>query len=186
MRRTNVTRFTSLRSQKGAFAIELGFVLIGLCAIYLFATDLSHKLLVRAKLDRSSFALVNVIKERSRYFEADIAGRTNLQVSQQDLADLTAVASRMLDSSVENVALQIESYVIGESVVTHRSPKFSSLGCRTDSLSNYQALVPIEKGLSYPIYRVTLCEEHHSWFEAFSSGEDADIRLTSSSIMPGR
>jgi tight adherence protein F len=177
---------TSLRDQKGAFAIELGFVLIGLCAIYLFATDLSHKLLVRAKLDRSSFALVNVIKERSRYFDADIAGRTNLHLSQQDLVDLTAVASRMLNSSVEDVALQIESYVIGESAVTHRSPNFSSLGCETDSLSSYQSLVPVENGLSYPIYRITLCEKHHSWFEAFSSNQDADMLLISSSIMPGR
>jgi tight adherence protein F len=186
MSRNNAARFLCKRGQKGAFAIELGFVLIGLCAIYLFATDLSHKLLVRAKLDRSSFALVNVIKERTRYFEADIAGRTNLQVSQQDLTDLTAVASRMLDSSVEDVALQIESYVIGSGTVIQRSPKFASLGCQTDSLSNYESLVPIDKGLSYPIYRVTLCEEHHSWFEAFTSGGDADMRLTSSSIMPGR
>ncbi|USD61765.1 membrane associated secretion system protein [Vibrio sp. SCSIO 43140] len=174
------------KTQKGVFAIELAFVLIGICAIYLFATDLSQQLLVRAKLDRSSFALVNVIKERSRYFGADVAARSNLQVTAQDLSDLTAAASRMLNNSAEDVALQIESYVTDQGLVTLKSDKFTSLGCQTDTLSDYQNLIPVEKGVSYPLYRVTLCEEHHSWFEAFSAGGSTDMRLTSSSIMPGR
>ncbi|GAL29176.1 hypothetical protein JCM19239_2767 [Vibrio variabilis] len=30
-------------------------------------TDISHKILVRAQLDRTSFALVNILKERTRF-----------------------------------------------------------------------------------------------------------------------
>ncbi|MDF5295458.1 tight adherence pilus pseudopilin TadF, partial [Vibrio parahaemolyticus] len=53
-----------LRSrQKGSFAIELFFVLIAIVTIFYFMTDLSDKLMTRAKLDRSSFALVNILKE---------------------------------------------------------------------------------------------------------------------------
>ncbi len=88
----------SPKRQKGSFMVELVFILTALWGVYLFAADLSYQLLLRAKLDRSSFALVNVIKERSRYFEGDVLGGKNLAVTNADLEDLSKVASRMLDT----------------------------------------------------------------------------------------
>ena len=52
----------SKRRQQGSYTIELVFILVALWGVYLFGADLSYQLLARAKLDRSSFALVNVIK----------------------------------------------------------------------------------------------------------------------------
>ncbi|TOP05434.1 membrane associated secretion system protein, partial [Vibrio parahaemolyticus] len=76
--------------------MELVFVLVALWGVYLFSADLSYQLLVRAKLDRSSFSLVNVIKERTRYFEGDVLSGKNLALTNNDLEDFAEIASRML------------------------------------------------------------------------------------------
>ncbi|MCG9787143.1 tight adherence pilus pseudopilin TadF [Vibrio barjaei] len=177
----------SKRRQRGAFAIELAFVMMALCAVYLFSTDLSHQLLVRAKLDRSSFALANVIKERTRYFDADVAAGKNLTVTSSDLVNLTQVASRMLNTAPGNVALKIESLTNKTTVVGFTSNKFNSLNCQTDSLQDHADLAPVEKGVIFPLYRVSICQQQHSWFEPFiNGGTSTTVKIVSSSIMPGR
>ncbi|WP_406707658.1 tight adherence pilus pseudopilin TadF [Vibrio methylphosphonaticus] len=172
-------------AQQGSFAIELAFVLVGLCMIFLFSTDLSHKLLVRAKLDRSSFALVNVLKERTRYFSDDNGDVLDFDVTTQDLTNMSIVASRMLNIDQSQVAIQIESLVNG--VETHLpSQRFGQLACSGGGIEDYTDLVPVEDGVSHPLYRVTLCEEHDSWFESFTNGGNPKITIASSSVMPGR
>lgn len=157
--------------QGGSFAIELAFVLVGLCAIFLFSTDLSHKLLVRAKLDRSSFALTNILKERTRYFEADIATNKNVKVKKTDLEDLVQVASRMLNTAPENVALKVESMIDASEMTSFNSQKFDQLGCQVSDFSDFSELAPKDNAVVYPLYRVSLCETHDSWFDPFVGNE---------------
>ncbi|MFH0273454.1 tight adherence pilus pseudopilin TadF [Vibrio jasicida] len=177
----------STKHQKGAFTIELVFVLVALWGVYLFAADLSYQLLVRAKLDRSSFALVNVIKERTRYFDADVLAGKNLSVTNTDLEDLTQVASRMLDTTPDNVAIKIESLTNKANVAAFTSSKFNKLGCETDSILAHADLAPVEKGIVYPLYRVSVCEEQSSWFKPFfNGGTGTTVKIGSSSIMSGR
>ena len=173
--------------QKGSFTIELVFVLTALWGVYLFGADLSHQLFVRAKLDRSSFALVNVIKERTRYFEADVLAGKNLSVTHNDLLDLAAVAGRMLNIPPEDVAIRIESLTNKTNMTVFTSDKFKSLNCKTDSIRSYAELVPVENTVVFPLYRVSLCEEQTSWFKPFfNGGNSTTVAITSSSIMPGR
>lgn len=176
----------NLRTQRGSFAIELAFVLIGLCAIFLFATDLSHQLLIRAKLDRSSYALVNVLKERTRYFDADIVQGTGLSIDGNDLTNMQAIASRMLNSDSSGVAIQIESLLDGNVVNAIKSDQYRINNCQTNSIEDYQQLVPVENGVEYPLYRVTLCELHHSWFQSFFNSENDTFQIVSSSVIVGR
>ncbi|MCW8344684.1 membrane associated secretion system protein [Vibrio sp. ZSDZ65] len=179
-------KINARKNQQGSFAIELAFVLVGLCMIFLFSTDLSHKLLVRAKLDRSSFALVNVLKERTRYF-ADAEGQVlDFNVTQQDLDNMAIVASRMLNVSQNNVAIQIESLTDGPIVTQLRSRMFGQMSCNSGSINDYSDLIPVEDGVNHPLYRVTLCERHDSWFESFTNGGNPTITIASSSVMPGR
>ncbi|MGF1776243.1 tight adherence pilus pseudopilin TadF [Vibrio nomapromontoriensis] len=174
------------RNQQGSFAIELAFVLVGLCMIFLFSTDLSHKLLVRAKLDRSSFALVNVLKERTRYF-SDAEGQVlDFNVTAQDLDNMAIVAARMLNVSQNNVAIQIESLTDGPTVTSLSSRLFGQMSCNSGSINDYKDLIPVEDGVKHPLYRVTLCEKHDSWFESFTNAGNPTITLASSSVMPGR
>ena len=173
--------------QQGSFTVELLFILVALWGVYLFGADLSHQLLVRAKLDRSSFALVNVIKERTRYFDADVLAGQNLPVTDSELEDMAKVASRMLNTPVDNVAIKIESLTNKVNVAEFSTSKYRSLNCKTDSILEHADLAPIEKGVVYPLYRISLCEEQSSWFKPFfNSGTSTTVKIGSSSIMPGR
>tara|TARA_Y100000588_G_C14077468_1_gene848588 strand:- start:143 stop:703 length:561 start_codon:yes stop_codon:yes gene_type:complete len=180
-------RVCSASRQQGSFTIELLFVLIALWGVYLFAADLSNQLLTRAKLDRSSFALVNIIKERSRYFDGDVLAGQNVSVTRKELRDMVKVASRMLNTPVNNVAIKIESLTNNNNVAEFSSSKFRSLNCQTDSIIDHADLAPVDKGVVYPLYRVSLCEEENSWFKPFfNGGTSTTVKITSSSIMPGR
>ncbi|ARR47651.1 tight adherence pilus pseudopilin TadF [Vibrio campbellii] len=177
----------AIKYQKGSFMIELVFVLTALWGVYLFGADLSHQLFVRAKLDRSSFALVNVIKERTRYFDADVLAGKNLSVTNADLKDLAEVAGRMLDMPPEDVAIRIESLTNKTNLAVFTSSKFKSLNCKTESIRSYAELAPVENAVVFPLYRVSLCEEQTSWFKPFfNGGKSTTVAITSSSIMPGR
>ena len=186
MMRRNPGAFYGNR-QQGSFTVELLFILVALWGVYLFGADLSHQLLARAKLDRSSFALVNVIKERTRYFEADVLAGQNLSVTNSELQDMTKVASRMLNTPVDNVAIKIESLTNNSNVAEFSSSKFRSLNCQTDSIIDHADLAPVDKGVVYPLYRVSLCEEENYWFKPFfNDGTSTTVKIASSSIMPGR
>ena len=175
------------KHQKGSFMIELLFVVIALWGIYLFSTDLSKQLLLRGKLDRSSFALVNVLKERTRYFNANISRGLKLEVSQRDLENLQKVASRMLNVAEDNVAIQIESLTNKTSTIKFTSGQFLALNCSSKPLIERKTLAPVEKSIIYPLYQVSLCIEHKSWFAPFfNGGVDTRLKIQSSSIMPGR
>ncbi|CAH0529683.1 tight adherence pilus pseudopilin TadF [Vibrio hippocampi] len=190
MMRNNHSRLRSpsptVRKQRGSFAIELAFVLVGLCAIFLFATDLSYQLLLRANLDRSSYALVNVLKERTRYFDADITNQTGLELDSDDLLDMQTVAARMLNKQQDEVAIQIESLLSGSQVDTRMSDEYRTQNCSTNSIEDYQDLAPIDNGVYYPLYRVTLCAQHDSWFQSFFNSDTDTIQIVSSSVIAGR
>ena len=180
-------RVLSKGRQQGSYTIELVFILVALWGVYLFGADLSYQLLARAKLDRSSFALVNVIKERTRYFEADVLAGQNLPVTNSELEDMAKVASRMLNTPVDNVAIKIESLTNKVNVAEFSTRKYRSLNCQTDSILDHADLAPVEKGVVYPLYRISLCEEQSSWFKPFfNSGTSTTVQIGSSSIMPGR
>lgn len=177
-----------LKRQRGIFAIELAFILFGLCVIYLYSTDLSQKLLVRGKLDRTSFSLVNILKERSRYFDGNITVGDNLNVTQQELQQLANIASRMLNTPSDEVAIKIESITEGATVSTYSSARFDALNCSAGSITdlNLQEMIPVSNGITYPLYRVSVCEQHDSWFDPFVKGGDTRYTLVSSSVIPGR
>ena len=173
--------------QEGSFTIELLLVVIAVWGVYSFATDLSQQLLLRGKLDRSSFALVNVLKERTRYFNADISAGLKLEVSQRDLEDLKKVASRMLNIAEEDVAIKIESLINKVRTTQYASSRFNALNCRANSIVNQKTLAPVEKNVIHPLYQVSLCIEHSSWFAPlFNGGASTKIKIGSSSIISGR
>lgn len=172
--------------QRGVFAIELAFIVFTLCAIFMFATDLSHKLLVRAKLDRTSFALVNILKERYRYFDGDITNKVNLDVTEIELNEMRQVAARLLNTNKDLVAIQIESLIDAQFETQLASNRFKNLGCSAGSIASESHLVPKEGAVKFPLYRVTICEQHDSWFDPFVNGGTEIVTIHSSSVMPGR
>ncbi|MFS1412602.1 membrane associated secretion system protein [Vibrio sp. 10N.286.49.C2] len=171
----------SIQSQQGAFAIELMIVLLIFAGIYLFMTDISHKLLVRAQLDRTSFALVNILKERTRFY----GGVSSL--SDSDQTDMRQLAYRMLDKDETNLAIKIEALHNKSTVDVFTSAPFEAMGCQAVDISEKGALAPIEDGTIYSLYQVSLCDQKESWFANFwgDSGTPT-FTITSSSVVAGR
>lgn len=177
------------RRQAGAFAIELAFVLVALCAIFLFATDLSHQLLVRAQLDRTSFALVNILKERTRYYSTLTAGGREVRetLNALDVQDMQALAARMLNTTNDQVAIKIEAIVKNVVQPEYASAAFSQLHCQPDAaIVEHQNLIPVENGKVFPLYQVTVCAKVDTWFMPFFGEGKKHATISSSSVIPGR
>jgi len=109
-------------------------------------------------------------------------------ITETDLEDMQKIAARMLNTEVNDVALQVESLVDGISYLKATS-KFEHLNCSGNfSISDHTKLIPIESGNAYPMYQVTVCSKNTSWFGNFMSNNSNDqtITIASSSVMPGR
>lgn len=165
-------------TERGSFAIELAFVLTFISLLYLFVMDISQQLLTRGQLDRLSYSLVSVLKERSRFFLAD-DGTVRLAVNTVDLDRLWSISEAALG---DNVGLMIESAsASGDSQRLSRG-----ITCGQVSplhLSEVFTQLKSEEGEPLPLYRVTLCKQINAWFNATAS---ATHRLQSVSLMVGR
>ncbi|AYV19975.1 MULTISPECIES: tight adherence pilus pseudopilin TadF [Vibrio] len=171
----------SHKNQRGTFIIELTLVVIVLIGIFLFTTDISHKLLVRAQLDRASFALANILKERARFYN------DRLVLSDGDRDDMHALASRMLDTAEADIAIKIEALHNTATVDSYTSVQYGAMGCETTSIDQKSDLVPTEDETVYSLYQVSLCEQRDSWFARFWGNTGSPtLTITSSSVVAGR
>ncbi|AYO18907.1 membrane associated secretion system protein [Vibrio owensii] len=169
------------RRQTGAFAIELAFVLVGLIMIFYFMTDLSHKLLVRADLDRTSFSLANILKERTRYYDE------RFELNANDASDMTTLAARLMNTTANSVAIKIEALHDRAVLNEFTSDEYTNLSCSAPSITTRSDLAPVENGNIFSLYQVTLCEENDSWFaQVWGDSSSPTITITSSSVVIGR
>lgn len=169
-----------VHNQQGAFAIELAFVLAFMVTLFLFCIDLSTQVLNRAKLDRLSYSLVSLVKERQRFFEE----RTEL--SETDFNQLQTIAAQMLSNEsgqTVDFGIQVDSLIEGRSQ-SFNQPYPGETGCEPETpIAQLSQLVPSKaSGDEFPLYQVTLCLGSDAWFDR--SRGIALIR--SSSVMAGR
>ena len=163
----------NLNKQKGSFVIELTFVLMFLCLLTLFTADIAMQLFTRAKLDRVSYSLVNVLKERTRFYEG------NNTLTQDDYDQLDIIAKKLLPDTNYNVL--INSTVPTEAI----TPTVKPVKCSPITIN--PALIPISSltGVKFPVYQVTVCASFNSWFGKFTHGKNTFV-IQSTSVMPGR
>ena len=132
--------------------------------------------------------MVNILKERSRYYDADFNQPRNVNVTYQNLLDMEKIASRMLAVRKEEVAIQVES-LANKLVqpVTFSNDKFKQFNCVAKPIKTQIDLIPVEERKPRPIYQVSLCMKQSSWVSPFSiSKGDEVITISSSAIIPGR
>ena len=173
---------------RGSFVIEFVFVLIALCSICFFATDLSQRLLLRSQLDSAAFSLVNILKERTRYYSV-VSGNTQFVryiLNNNDLKEMQLLASRVLHVPEQNVALSLESNVDND-IQQLSNDVFDRWGCQPAILINeHDALRPRKDDGSYfPLYQLTLCVRHDGWYLPFVSGQKDSKIITSSAVSTG-
>lgn len=163
----------SINKQKGSFVIELAFVLMFLCLLNLFTADIAMQLFTRAKLDRVSYSLVNVLKERTRFYDG------NNTLTQHDYDQINSIAGKLLPGT--NYSILINSTVTANPI----TPNVKSVKCSPIEIN--PDLIPISSltGVTFPVYQVTVCTSFHSWFGKFTHGK-TDFVIQSTSVIPGR
>ena len=160
------------KKQCGVFFIELSFILFFISVLLLFTGDVAFKLFNRVALDRASYSLVNIVKERHLFYN------DRIDLNQQDINDISNLASRLLPES-HFIGVDVQSLYKGV------NKRFSSNGgCSVATIS--KNLVPENiSGTVFPIYQVTLCYEIENWLDKFLISTRKS-RLQSTSVIVGR
>ncbi|BDY04203.1 tight adherence pilus pseudopilin TadF [Ferrimonas sp. YFM] len=171
----------SVHQQQGAFAIEMAFVLAFLVTLFLFSADLSQQVLNRAKLDRVSYSLVNLVKERQRFY----AEREPL--SRADFLQIQEIAARLLHKSTaeeqDQFGISVQSLVEGTQVSFSKTFAGDTPCVPDNNISTLSELVPEnDAGKRFPLYQVTLCMTSSSWYDK-AIGQHL---ISATSVMPGR
>lgn len=178
---------TSLRSkQRGLFSIEFALLGVMFSTMLIFTADIVVKLSVQGKLDRLSYSLVNVIKERTQLY-----GKDNYDIDSSMVADIYKIAegslSRTMSSyDAKNVGGEFELLKFdldGKQLVTSIS---QGRGCTmSDTIAQKSDLSMVTSwGRRATLYRVTLCYETENWAGPLFGENFTTIQ--SASIMMGR
>lgn len=179
--------------QQGAFVVELAFVLVFFSFVIIFAADVAMQLFHQSNLQRASYSLVNVLKERSRFY-SDVDEDNNqiirYQVDANDLKDMQVMADRLLHSSNEkpiNYGMRIESL---SNSAMRNNPSLIELGLISCLANNKlvigTSLLPDNIDESeYTLYQVSLCYTIDSWFSRLINLDDQHT-IASSAVMVGR
>ncbi|WP_025819733.1 tight adherence pilus pseudopilin TadF [Shewanella marina] len=181
------------KRQQGSFVVELSFVLIFFSFVIVFMADIAMQLFHQSNLQRASYSLVNVLKERSRFYidiDEDKHQIIRFQVDDNDLKDMQIMADRLLNSSNEkpvNYGIRIES--LSNSAMRNNPSlvEFGLLSCLSDDkLKTDSPLLPnnLEES-EYTLYQVSLCYQIDSWFSRLINLDDKHT-IASSAVMVGR
>jgi len=152
--------------QRGTFSVELAIVGIFFSLLLAFSGDVIIKLSVKGKLDRLSYSLVNVVKERTQLYDA------NYQLTAKEVDDIDTLAQRSLQRTfgafeADNYGLLVEELSFEE--VDKPNPIIAEsrggMTCQVgQSIRDLEYLTVVSnRGREMPLYRVTLCYQTSNW-----------------------
>ncbi|MFQ1050754.1 tight adherence pilus pseudopilin TadF [Avibacterium paragallinarum] len=163
------------RQQKGTITVEFALMLILLCLLIVFMTDVFIARSTIGKLDRTSYSLLNVIKERANSGISDSKGNIPDLPNSDELERLTLLANRLLfdDPNDKRAIVILEALEFKLPENKQRSLKVAkslslisstgqngARGCKPQTSLQTEAasIVPLsEMGRFVPIIRVTVC-----------------------------
>ena len=169
--------------QKGAFSVELAFILVAMSALLTFYFDLGRQVLEKTELDRVSNSLVSVLKERQAFFSDKTIG-IKWDISQDDAYDVYKMANNLLgsDKSVIGVVIGHKKGLNDETIFSYGHNRI--LGCEAEEVSD-----DLIQGSMHELnlYRVTICSQYESVFNSGIVSSDNEIKvLKSTSLFVGR
>ncbi|NLS13788.1 ATP-binding protein [Vibrio sp. SM6] len=175
----------NLRSnQRGTFAIEFALLGVAFSTMLLLAADTVVKLSIQGKLDRLSYSLVNVVKERTQlYGKDDHTLTTDLALELHNFAHhsltrtLDTYQPELFGSQIEVLVFDGTGNPIADEPFTHGHE------CSNPQvISDYEHLSMVTSwGRKAVLYRVSLCYDVQNW--VFNNDW---VQLSSASIMMGR
>lgn len=163
---------TSLASkQRGVFSIELSIILIGFALLIVFTMDVVTKQSVKGKLDRLSYSLVSLLKERTQLFDGSATLSRNEVNAALSLAQYS-LRSTMGSFDASRLGLMIEQQQFNSEQAP--TPAINGLhvfrageyACEpSERLSTKTDLSPITNfGNRLALYQVTLCYKTNNLF----------------------
>lgn len=191
------TIFTKFFAQrKGSTSVEFVLLIAVLTIMLAFMFDLVLTRSTMGKLERTSYSLLNIVKERKQFYQGQNA------LSSQDLRDMETLATKLMygENSEKQAQVMLEYIELDvpnptsnnlrqRKIISSGSQKTSSTCQPYKPLSHWAETAPVsEEKRSIPLYQVTVCVEMQSFFKALTvSKQNRDgIFLRSSSHGPSR
>ncbi|WP_159738833.1 tight adherence pilus pseudopilin TadF [Vibrio atypicus] len=174
--------------QRGSFSVEFAIVGLVFSTLLVFSGDVIIKLSMKGKLDRLSYSMVNILKERTQLYEEDYT------IKQSEARELYVISqgslSRMggtsFDSNRYRLIVEEQTFRSNGSPNPVRTFNFGPEVCtlRT-TLSDLRHLSVVTSwDRQATLYRVSLCYETDNWVGDILGG---DFRIVSSdAVIIGR
>jgi tight adherence protein F len=177
--------------QQGNFIVEFAIVGIALSLLLTFSADVIVKLSYKGKLDRLSYSMVNLLKERTQlYGDGYSLGEDNVR----DIVNITKGSLHRMGKQFDEqkFGFRIEAVTFdSQQTPTYQSfPQSSGLVSEitctlSHSLNDMTYLSKVTTwGRRAALYRVTFCYDTANWFGRLFT--ETFTRVQSSSVIIGR
>ncbi|PMN71899.1 tight adherence pilus pseudopilin TadF [Enterovibrio norvegicus] len=179
------------KKQMGVFTIELAMILLAFSLIIVFSMDVVVKQTVKGKLDRLSYSLVSLLRERSQLFDGDES------MTHDEATKSLALIERSLSSTMNTFDIQRLGMVIEQQRFdSNNNPIPPVANVHIFTLGSYSCepeeplvtkidLSPLSQfDNKLTLYQVSLCYRTDNWFGNLA-GESFE-RVRSISLSFGR
>ena len=173
--------------QGGNFSVEFAIVGLFFGLMLVFSGDVIIKLSVKGKLDRLSFSLVNVLKERTQLYGEDYKIKPAEATSLQTIAEhsLGRTLGTFDNSKFGILVEELTFSAIGAANPLNPFP-LGSQSCEVSKTLAELAYLSVVTSWNRQasLYRVTLCYETDNWAGSLLGTDFTTV--SSSSVMIGR
>lgn len=184
--------------QSGTFSVEFAIIGVFFSIMLVFSGDIIIKLATKGKLERLSFSLVSILKERSALYGGEFAPKN--AVAEAEAKQLQAIAENSLSRTLGGWEASNFGILVEAQTYTQATENASA---KANTLQSYQktgqvclpipTLDTLQSNLTVKtswnrqasVYRVTICYLTDNWFERIS-GTSFNNLVQSSSVMIGR
>lgn len=178
----------SCAKQRGTFSVEFAIVGLVFSVLLVFSGDVIMKLAMKGKLDRLSYSMVNILKERTQLYDEDykITRREARQLFDISKGSLARVSGAGFDDSRYRVIVEEQTFARNGNPKPVRTFQFGADVCELQTkLSDLRHLSVVTSwDRQATLYRVSLCYETDNWVGDILGG---DFRVVSSdAVIIGR
>ncbi|MZI96020.1 ATP-binding protein [Vibrio sp. CAIM 722] len=182
--------------QHGNFMIEFAIVGIFFAMLLVFSADIVIKLSTKGKLDRLSYSIANVIKERTQLFGESDSSDDDYEVSDSQAKEAYIITVNSLKRTVHNFdssqfgfdlkVRQRSDYGTGDQLVdvadwNSTEKGISGANCE-GSVPDKELIFQTSWGRSSTVYQVTLCYDTVNWFGELVGKDFSTIAVSSLAI----
>ncbi|NOH36016.1 tight adherence pilus pseudopilin TadF [Vibrio chagasii] len=174
--------------QKGAFTIELAMIGVLLSLLWVFSADVITKMSVKGKLDRLSYSMVNVLKERTQLYDSDLKVTWTEAKEVRDIT-LNSLKRTMGSFEEKRLGVLVEEVTfarVGGAGKLSRFP-LGANRCEVNLPLNDLRQLSVETiwKRQASLYRITLCYRTDNWIGSLLDIDEFK-EVGSSSVIIGR